>query len=285
MPILTDFEYFKPKTIAEALQLLDKYKEKAKILAGGTDLIVQLKEDILSPEIVIDIKDIPDANRIEEENGFITIGNNVTFTQIMESQILKEKLPLLCQTAQKVASVGIRNRATLAGNICSAVPSLDSAPALLNYDAIVIIKNKVKQREITIHDWFVAPKKTALATDELVVGIKIKIPKKHKSIYQKLGRYQGEDLAQAGLGVLLDESGKVSLAMCAVGPIPKRLRKTEEFLNNNKATQENWEKAAEILNTEISPITDIRATERYRRQMMKVMLKRSLEELYEGGLK
>ncbi len=288
MPILADFDYIRPKTIDETLEILSGTK-KTKILAGGTDLIVQLKEEVIAPEIIIDVKDLQDFNKIEYNGEFVTIGAGVTFTQIIESDILKEKLPLLCQTAEKVASVGIRNRATLVGNICSAVPSLDSAPALLNYEAIVVVKSKTKEREISIHEWFVAPKKTVLKDDEIVTEIKIKVPKKHLSEYQKLGRYNGEDLAQAGVGILLFENKKIRASVCAVGPIPKRLKVVESYLNDNGLSDEAIEKAVEMIDREISPITDIRATEKYRRHMTKVMFARGLKNLIEkydkGGLK
>ena len=276
MPIIHDFEYFKPTTLNEALTLLNN-QNNAKILSGGTDLIVQLKEEVVTPDYLIDIKGISEFNKITGQKDEIIIGAGITFSDIIKSELLKQKLPLLVQVSQKVASVGIRNRATLVGNICSAVPSLDSAPALLIYDAMVKVANINGSREISIHDWFVAPKKTALKQNELVTAIRIKIPqKKHLTLYDKLGRYRGEDLAQAGLGIYLEENNKFKLAFCAVGPVPKRLSKTEDYLNNTDNPDLN--KAVEIMQTEISPITDIRSSEKYRRLMMGVMLKRGVEK-------
>ncbi|NQT65514.1 MAG: xanthine dehydrogenase family protein subunit M [FCB group bacterium] len=285
MAILNDFAYHKPKDINETLSLLSKHQEKAKILAGGTDLIVHLKEELAKPEVVIDIKGISELNKIEISEDSIFIGTGVTFTEIIESQQLKEKLPILWQASEKVASVGIRNRATVVGNICSAVPSLDSAPALLVYDAEVIIQNKKGKKTISIHDWFVGPKKTILNPDELVLGIKIPILK-HAGVYEKLGRYKGEDLAQAGIGVFVDASKNYRFACCAVGPIPKRMKKLEDFLQGKEISDKLLEEAAEIIPDEISPISDIRSSAEYRTHMMKIMFKRGLQKsvaILKGG--
>ncbi len=285
MAILNDFEYHKPKDINETFILLSEYKSNAKILAGGTDLIVHLKEGITKPEVVIDIKGITELNKIEISEDTIFIGAGITFTEIIESIELKEKLPILWESSMKVASVGIRNRATLVGNICSAVPSLDSAPALLVYDAEVIVQNKTGKRTISIHDWFTGPKKTILNPDELVLGIKIPIVK-HAGVYEKLGRYKGEDLAQAGIGIFVNETKNYRFAYCAVGPVPKRMKKLEDFLQGKEISDKLLEEASQLIPDEISPISDIRSSSEYRTHMMKIMFKRGLQKsvaILKGG--
>ena len=279
MPISHDFEYFKPLTIEDAVKLLDKNPEKSKIIAGGTDLTVYLKEDILIPEVIIDIKAIPDFNKIEFNGKELSIGAGVTFSDIEESEIIKTNFRVLWEAASTVASVGIRNRATLTGNICSAVPSLDAAPALFLYDAKIHVRSLKEERVIDIEDWFTGPKKTSLHNNEIVSCITLNLPeKKSASCYKKLGRYKGEDLAQVGMGILALENKEYKIAVCAVGPVPKRTIKTEAFLNGKDLTAENIKKAQEIISTEISPITDIRATKEYRDHITKVMLERGLKE-------
>jgi len=285
MAILNDFEYHKPKDINETLHLLSEFKEKAKILAGGTDLIVHLKEELAMPEVVIDIKGISELNKIEISEDNIFIGAGVTFTEIIESQPLKEKLPILWEASEKVASVGIRNRATIAGNICSAVPSLDSAPALLVYDTEILVQSKKGKRTISINDWFTGPKQTILNPEELVLGINIPIVT-HAGVYEKLGRYKGEDLAQAGIGIFVDANRNYRFAYCAVGPIPKRMKKLEDFLYNKEISDKLLEEAAELIPDEISPIADIRSSKEYRIHMMKIMFKRGLQKsvaILKGG--
>ena len=277
MAIINDFAYLKPKDINEVLILLSEFKEKAKILAGGTDLVVHLKEELSKPEMVIDVKGIAELNKIEISNDSVFIGAGVTFTEILESKTIKKKLPILWEASETVASIGIRNRATLTGNICSAVPSLDSAPALLVYDAEILVQSNTDKKSISIHDWFTGPKKTSLKPDELVLGIKIPIVQ-HTGVYEKLGRYKGEDLAQAGIGIFINEAKNYRFAYCAVGPVPKRMKKLEDFLQGKNITENLLQEAAELIPAEISPITDIRSSSEYRTHMMKVMFKRGLQK-------
>lgn len=279
MAISHDFEYEKPKSIDEVVDLLEKYKEKAKILAGGTDLVVLIRENHLHPEILIDVKGITELDKFEFKNNELFVGANITFSQLIANKDVKEKFRVLWEGAETVASIGVRNRATLTGNICSAVPSLDSAPSLFIYDAQILVKSKSGERTIDIKDWFTAPKKTSLNPDELVVGVKFYLPKeKTASTYKKLGRYSGEDLAQAGVGVLISENKTYKISFCAVGPVPVRATKIENILNGKELSEALINQAKELVKEEISPITDIRATKEYRTEMVKVMLERALSE-------
>ncbi len=279
MAIVNNFEYFKPNSLDEALKLLSSYKGKlVRVLAGGTDLAVRIKKEIESPDVVIDIKGLNELKKIEVIGDKIYIGALVTFSELIDSRIIKEKLPMFEEMSKTVASMGVRNRATMVGNICSAVPSLDSGPALLVYDAEIIVKSSEGERTISIHNWFKGPKKTDLKENELVEKISITLPKKpYAGCYVKLGRYSGEDLAQAGIGLLALKDNEYRVAFCAVGPIPKRLDKIEKLLNNKEITETLIEEAKKILITEISPITDIRSTKEYRSEMMKVMFERGIK--------
>lgn len=275
MKIINDYDYVKPQQLNDALDLLAT-RDNIKLLAGGTDLIVYLKEELVKPELLLDVKGLPELNGIRETGDQIFIGANVTFTDLLESDLISEKLPLLWECSKTVASIGIRNRATLTGNICSAVPSLDSAPALLVYDAQVMLKSRNSERNISIHDWFTGPKRTALKQDELVLGIKLPVPLKHAGIYEKLGRYKGEDLAQAGIGIYVDTKYNYRFAACAVGPVSKRLENLEELFKGKAVSEELIDQATEMIPTEISPISDIRSSAEYRVHMMQVMFKRGL---------
>lgn len=279
MPISHQFDYVKVETVDQALELLAQHGAKAKILAGGTDLIVLIKEDVLAPEILIDIKGLDELKKISFENSTLTIGSNVTFSEIHHSELVKEKSYVLWEAAGTVASVGVRNVATLVGNICSAIPSLDSGPALFVNDAVVHINSLKGERSVPINNWFTGPKRTALNPDEMVVAISLEIPeKKSASCYKKLGRYQGEDLAQAGVGILVTEDRKYKVAYCAVGPVPTRSQKIEALLQGKEINDELIKKAQELVDQEISPISDIRSTKEYRTQMVKVMLERGLKD-------
>ncbi len=278
MPITCDFDYHKPKSLAEATKLLVRYKGRAQVLAGGTDLIVWLKEGMRSPEALIDIKAIGELKRLEIKDDALHIGARTTFAELIESDLVKKRFPILWEASRTVASCGVRNRATLIGNLCSAVPSLDGAPALLVHDARVCARGSAEQREIPISKWFTGPKRTALLTDEIVTGVVIPVPKKKTAgVYVKLGRYSGEDLAQVGLAVLIEEENIYRVAFCAVGPIPKRAAKIESLLQGKKLSDDLIRKARKLVSQEISPITDIRSSLEYRQLMAEVMLERGLK--------
>ena len=277
MPITCEFEYHRPKTLPQALDLLSRHGKRASVLAGGTDLLVWLKEGLHSPAAVVDVKSIRELHRLEQKAGALLVGACVTFSELLESTIVREKLPLLWECSRTVASVGVRNRATLVGNICSAAPSLDGAPALLAYEATVLVAGCKGRREIPIAEWFVGPKKTALRNGELAVGVKIPLPKrKNGACYVKLGRYRGEDLAQVGVGILALAGEEYRVSFCAVGPVPTRAGKIERCLNGKKLTDELIREALDLVPKEIRPITDVRAGKEYRMHMAKVMLERGL---------
>jgi carbon-monoxide dehydrogenase medium subunit len=231
-----------------------------------------------TPEAVIDLKGIPELWRLDVKGGALSIGARVTFTELIESGLVKERFPVLWEASRTVASCGVRNRATLAGNICSAVPSLDGAPALLVHEARVRTRGPAAEREIPISEWFTGPKRTALRPDELVTAVELPLPeKKSAGCYVKLGRYRGEDLAQVGLAVLAEEGNIWKLAFCAVGPVAKRAGKIEALLNGKKLSAALIAKAKALVAQSISPITDIRASQEYRLHMAQVMLERGLK--------
>lgn len=279
MAIAHEYDYCKPASLKEALEIKSKYKEKGWILAGGTDLIVQLKEGPLAPEMLIDMKGVAEFNMLRIQKDEMIIGPGITFSDLIESSEVKTGFPLLWEAATTVASVGTRNRATLVGNLCSAVPSLDSGPAILCYEAQIIVKNQTASREIPAAEWFLSPRKTALKSDEIVVGVRIQKPAmKTGSCYVKLGRYRGEDLAQAGLGVLVSEDNDYKLAFCALGPVPTRAHRIEKLLKGKTLNEDLIRQAAALAKEEISPITDIRSSKEYRLHIAAVMVERGLKK-------
>jgi CO/xanthine dehydrogenase FAD-binding subunit len=277
VPIINEFEYFKPATIPQTLKLLAKYKNSV-ILAGGTDLLNQLKEGSEKPEAVIDIKGLSGLRKITFVKGRLQIGALVTFSELIESKTVKRHFPLIVETARTVGSIGIRNRATMAGNICSAVPCLDSGPLLLAYDAIVTVTAAAGKREIPIAKWFLGPRKTDLKPGELVSRLTIHVPEeKHAGCFIKLGRYAGEDLAQASVLTMALSGNRFRIAFGSVAPVPFRAGRLEELLNGKELTDRLLADAKALVASQISPITDIRATAEYRLHMCRVMLERSLQ--------
>jgi CO/xanthine dehydrogenase FAD-binding subunit len=277
MPLLHDFEYRKPKTVSQALKLLAKFK-KAAVLAGGTDIIAEIKEEMTAPEALIDIKGLRELSKIDFKNSKLTIGALVTFAEIIESKIINSKFPVLAEVARTVGSVGIRNRATMVGNICSAVPCMDSGPVLSAYEAVIEVRGARGKLKIKIGDFFLGPRKTALKKGELVTGISLPLPdKKHAGCYVKLGRYSGEDLAQASVLILALPKHAYRIAFGSVGPTPIRARKIEKLLNGQELNDVLIEKAKSMILQTVTPITDIRATKEYRLQMCQVMFERGIK--------
>ncbi|MDI6766914.1 MAG: xanthine dehydrogenase family protein subunit M [Bacteroidota bacterium] len=277
MAIIHHFDYAKPKSIGEALTILAQSKNAA-ILAGGTDLVDMIKENVAQPDLVVDIKGLDALNQIKFENDTLFIGAGVTFSDLIESKIIKEKYPVIFEIAKTVASVGIRNRATVVGNICSAVPCMDSGPLLCAYDATIMIAGPRGKRSVSTTDWFVAPRKTSLQKGEIVTAVSLPLPKaKHAGCWVKLGRYIGEDLAQVNLLILALDDGTFRISFGAVAPVPIRAKKLEKLLNGQSITHSLVEKAKQLIEEEIKPITDIRATKEYRMHMAKVMFERGLD--------
>jgi len=278
MAILNDFEYYRPIDSDRLLNLLAEYKNRASLLAGGTDLIVQMEDGITAPDAVIDLKGIRQLRTLEFSNNRLFIGALVTFTDLIESAEIREQFPVFWESSRTVASVGIRNRATIVGNICSAVPSLDSGPPLLCLEAEVLVRSTNGQRTVPVDSWFLGPRKTALKDNEYVEGISIEMPlKRFGGSYVKLGRYRGEDLAQAGVGVYAFDEREYRIAFCALAPVPARAKKIESLLNGKEITDTLISEAIKLLPQEISPITDIRATKEYRMHVTGVMLERGLK--------
>jgi carbon-monoxide dehydrogenase medium subunit len=276
--IIHDFTYVRPEEINEALALLAEHGAGAEVLAGGTDEIAWLREDMVTPGILVDIKRIPGLAGIEAKDGMLVIGALVTFTDLIESPVITEIMPLLAEMAHTVASPGIRNRATVAGNICSAVPSADASPVLVALEAEVVLAGPDGERRVPIDEWFVAPRRTVRRDGELVTAIEVPIPPEgHGGAYVKLGRYEGEDLAQVAVGVVATPGPTYRISFGAVAPVPIRARRIEAALNGAPPDATAMAAARALIPEEISPISDVRASKEYRMHMTGVMLERGLK--------
>ncbi len=274
MAISHDFAYLRPDDLDEALAMLGEHPG-ARVLAGGTDLVPWMRDDAVFPEAVVDIKRIAGLADITVADGSLRVGTLVTFSDLMRSAVVDAEVPLLAEAAATVASVGIRNRATLVGNLCSAVPSCDGGPALLVYDAAVEVTGPDGPRSVPITEWFLGPRKAALGSSEIATGVTIPIPGAHGGCYVKLSRYRGEDLAQAGVAVLALPGHRYRVAFGAVGPVPFRAPAIEAHLEG-RAIDGSPEGLDELVDEVISPISDVRATKEYRAHMCHVMLRRGL---------
>ena len=273
--IANEFEYRRPTTLPEATKYLAEHPGSVRVLAGGTDLVAWLRDDAVAPDLVVDIKSIPDLHDLRLDGDTLHIGSLVTFSELINSEIVKERAPLFAEMAETVASTGIRNRATLVGNICSAVPSCDAGPVLLAYDTTVHLTGPNGSRTVDINDWFVGLRKTARTDDEIVTHLTVEVPE-HGGVYVKLMRYAGEDLAQAAVGIVAYPGDEYRVVFGAVAPTPIRSSMIEDALRGKPLSDALIAEVVGMVGGEISPITDIRATEAYRSHICEVMLKRGL---------
>ncbi len=278
MALAHEFEYFKPANLTEALALKAQFGAKARFLAGGTDIINNISEEMLAPEALIDIKGIADLDRLVLENGNLWIGALVTFSKLLSSPIVKEEFPLIWEASSEVASISVRNRATMAGNYCSCVPCLDSAPALMVYEAVAVLAGPGGvERRIPVAQFATGPRRTVIKDDEILLGFSVpQVKSKNGTSYVKLKRYQGEDLSQAGVAIMALEGNKYRIAFGSVGPVPIRSAKIENLLNGKSLDGKLLEAAKALVKDEISPISDIRASKEYRMHMCEIMLGRAL---------
>jgi carbon-monoxide dehydrogenase medium subunit len=273
--IANEFDYRRPATLAEATEILANYSGSVHILAGGTDLVAWLRDDAVAPDLVVDIKNVPGLHDLTLDGDALHIGALVTFTDLIESDVVKEHAPLLAEMSETVASQGIRNRATMVGNICSAVPSCDAGPVLLVYDTTVHVTGPDGDRSVDINDWFLGLRQTARTDDEIVTHLTIAL-RPHGGVYVKLMRYGGEDLAQAAVGIVVYPDSHYRVAFGAVAPTPIRSARIEDVLRGKTLDDALIAEAVGMVSDEISPISDIRASAEYRTRMTEVMLKRGL---------
>jgi len=282
---LPRFEYVQPKTIDEALSLLAKSNGDARLLAGGTDLLPKMKRrEITAPAYVIDLKAIPDLDYIDydEEKG-LSLGALTTIHAIETSPVIGQKFTILAQAAYTMAAPQVRNRATLAGNICNAVPSADSVPPLLVLEAKLKVMSQKGERILALENFFTGPNETVLTDRELLVEILIPpVPSNTRGIYLKLSPKSSMDLATVGVAALvISEDGlckDMRIALGAVAPTPIRAKKAEGMLRGQRFSDELKERTAQIAAEESRPIDDHRASAQYRREMVQTLVSRAIKQ-------
>lgn len=282
---MKNFSYFAPHSLDEALFLLEVHQQSAKILAGGTDLIVQMKDGLMQPEVIIDVKHIPELNCIElKRDGTLSLGASVPLNKLLAYAATRQYFFILHQACSCIGSMQLKNRATVGGNICNAAPSADTAPALLCLGARALIANKAKQRSVPIGNFFQGPGKTALASDELLLGLEIPpIPGPAAGYYLRHTPRQDMDISVAGVAGLVtfadrgDTCSEARIALGAVAPTPIRVTSAEALLKGERLTDTNIGKAAEMTAAAATPISDIRSSAEYRHELVRVLTRRVLQ--------
>ena len=280
---IKEFEYFNPSTLAEAISLLAKYKGNTKILGGGTDLLIEMKQRRLTPKYLIDIKKISELDYIKyDEDEGLKIGALVTHNSLINSAVVQEKNNLLSEASLAVGSVQTRNKGTIIGNICNASPSADTIPALIALDAALKLASIEGERIVKVEKFFAGPFKTILKDTEIVTEIQVpKLPPNSGGTYLNLSKITAEDETLIGIGVVISIENltnkicrDVRIGLGSVAPTPMRAKMAEKFLKGKRIEDIICEQAAEIAANESSP----RSRAEYRREMVKVFVKRALDK-------
>jgi carbon-monoxide dehydrogenase medium subunit len=280
---LKRFEYFEPASLSEAVALLARYDGRAQALAGGTDLLVELKEALRRAECVVNIKKIPGIDRLSfDASDGLHIGALVTARQIETSPVILEKYVSLAQAARELGSIQVRNRATIIGNVCRASPSADTLPPLIADGAEVTIHGADGHRTVPLEEFFTGPGKTVLRHDELVTAIRVPAPPPRTGkVYIKHGRRKAMELATVGVAVTLTEDADLKIVLGAVAPTPIRALQAEALLRGRKIDAARIERAAQAAVQESQPISNVRASAEYRREMVLVLTRRALQRALE----
>lgn len=279
-------DYLAPTSLEEALETVGQQTEGVQIIAGGTDLVPRMRSRVIEPKLLVDLR-LLNLDGIEKTADGIRIGASATHTDILESDLLAEHCPALCEAAADIAGPPIRNRGTVGGNLVNASPAADLAPPLLVYDAVVILAKAGSKREIPLVDFFTGPGQTVLAADELLTEIRIPaVPPNTTSKFIKLGKRKAMAVAvvSAAARLTIDEAGKISQARIALGsvaPTPIRARKAEASLEGQSPSSDLFTEAGQIARSESSPISDIRASGSYRKKMVAVLTRRALEAAWQ----
>ncbi len=282
---LPRFDYAAPGTLEEALDLLARHGDgRGRALAGGTDLLLKLKKRAVpAPEIVVDLKRVAGLDYLRYEPGAgLRLGALTTLAAVQRSPVIRERYPLLSEAASAVfASPQIRNRATVVGNVCSAIPSADTPPPLSALGARLRLASREGERVVAVDDFFCGPGETVLRPGELVREIEIPDPPEGaRSTYLKLSPRRAQDLAVVGVAVgLRTVEGRfedVRVALGAVAPTPIRARQAEELLRGQPVEVGVVERAARAAAAEARPIDDHRASAEYRRSMVEVLVRRAV---------
>lgn len=269
--MLNQFTYFKPRTEKELIEKLDNVKQGIKILAGGTDLLIYMKQYIVQPNVLIDIKGVKEYSKIiTESDGSITIGASVTCNDLIENECIQKHFPILVEAAKTLGSYQLRNRATIVGNICNASPAADMAGPLLVLGASVVVGNSSGGREIQLKDFFTGVKKNALKPSEFVKAIRVPAYfRDAKSGYMKASRIKGHDLGICNVAMCrVNGTLKVSVGSCAITPV---------LLQDFDGSTASSDLIIDAAMKKINPIDDIRGSKEYRKHMVQVFIKRLLE--------
>lgn len=289
------FSYLRPSGLREFEGLLARHGQDASILAGGTDLLVLVKEKVLSPRVIIDIGHLKELQGVSASgSGGLTILAGTKVHELEVNQLVKAKAPALAYAAAQLGSSQVRHMATMAGNVCHGSPSAETPPVLLAHDATLTLATETGERSLPISDFWLAYRKTALKPGEYLKAFNIPpLPPRSAVVYRQKGLRSAMEIDMVNVAVYLEMEEDLStvktvrIAMGAVGPIPYRAVEAEKALAGRKADEAFFKNAGALAQDEAKPIDDVRASAAYRKKLIATLTRRALKaafaEIAEGG--
>ncbi len=280
--------YCTPPSLDEALQLLAEHRERARLIAGGTDLIVEIERGIRSPKVIIDISRIPDLDAItQDEQKYFHIGPLVTHNQVVASPLCVDRAFPLAKACWEIGAPQIRNRGTVAGNLVTASPANDTITPLWALGASVTLQSIRESRTLPFDEFFLGVRKTAIKPDEMIVDISFPAMASHQiGTFEKLGLRKAQAISVVNVAVVLsmlaDTITEAHIAMGSVAPTIIRLEEAERFLTGKVLTKDVIIRAGELAAQTITPISDVRGSAEYRRYMTATLTRHTLEALADG---
>lgn len=275
------FEFVRPRDLAELLRIKAELREKALILDGGTNLLIYIKDGIIREGTIVDVTRLPELRGVHRENGTVEIGAAETMTDLLNSGVLRESIPFIPECLRDFGNLLVRNTSTIGGNIADASPIADSAPPLMVLDAEIIAASSAGTRAIPIDEFFVKPQKTMLKPDEVLVKFRIPVPGAGRGKFIKLGLRRGTSCSVTSVAVWLVKDKKtiqdVRIALGGVAPRPLRAKATEKAFTGAPLDEQTIDRVAEGVKKEISPITDVRGSAEYRREVSVRLLARAVK--------
>jgi len=282
--MIKDFKHFAPKTLKEALALLDKYGDDCKVICGGQSLLILMRQGLVSPKYMVDIKGLSELSYIKDGKDGLKIGATTTHRTIEKSAVIKKKYPVLAEMETRLASIQTRNWGTIGGNVCHGDPAGDPAPVLIALNATLTVAGTRGTRSIPVEKFSLDYFEVDLKDGELLTEIQLPAPPPHTgTVYTKFNIIES-DLATvsvaasvtlgSGDGVCQD----VRIALGAAAPTAIRAKKAEAVLKGKKITEALLKEAGEVAATEAEPISDIAASEEYRLELVKVLVPRMIRE-------
>jgi CO/xanthine dehydrogenase FAD-binding subunit len=286
--LLPKFNYHEPSTVDEATRLLDEIGKDASVLAGGTDLLVNMKMGKTAPKHVVSLSRIEELRRVRREQGCLTLGACVTAGELKEQEEIKSEFNGLCQSARSLGSPLIRNLATVGGNIVTARPAADLPPSLIAYGASILLKKQKGERIVPLEEFFKGPGQTIIEPQEILSAIILNEPPPYSGGgYVKLGVRKALEISLVNVAAFMALDGpngpikEARIVLGAVAPIPIRAPSAEAVLMGEKPDDALFEKAGNAASVDAKPIDDFRGSAEYRREMVKVLTKRALKLAYE----